>query len=322
VIVACSFAVHAEAGSWQNNAAFGASLKGDLYTPNAPAASPAVLVVLHMCTGHSTSVHGWFDAYADQYGFYLIAPDAGKTCFDASASRAGDSAAVVTMVNYVINNKAANRSRVFAAGLDSGGSMTNTLLTVYPDVFAGGSAMPGYPAGAWPAGDTTCTQCGSSPTTTDGQFWADKARGAFAWNGKYPCSQQWVGGGDELNFNAWLPAVAAQFQNLGNLGSGTPGSGVPSGWTRTLYKDGAGNVRVETNLGPTSQRHDLQTVGPSFLYADVVTFLGLDKPTGACGVASPAPVPALPTPATVMLLACLLTLGAFAVYTSRRQQPA
>ena len=158
VIATCLFAVHAEAGSWQNNAPFGATLKGDLYTPTMPAAAPAILVVMHMCTGHSTTVHGWFDAFADQYGFYLIAPDAGKTCFDASASRGGDSAAVVAMVNFVLNNKAANKSRVFATGLDSGGSMTNTLLAIYPDVFAGGSALPEFPAGAWPAGDTSCTR--------------------------------------------------------------------------------------------------------------------------------------------------------------------
>src|SRR5207237_386780 len=92
------------------------------------------------------------------------------------------------------------------------------------------------------------------------------------------------GGGDEYNFNGWLPAVAAQFQNLGNLGSGMSATG-RSGWTRTEYKDSAGNVRLQTNLGPTSQKHDLETVSPP-LYSDVVTFLGLDKATGACGLGS------------------------------------
>jgi len=127
------------AGSWQTNYAFGASLKGDLYTPSAPAASPAILVAIHMCSGHSSTVHGWFDSFADQSGFYIIAPDAGKNCFDASASRTGDKAAVVAMVQNIVTNKHADASRVFAAGMSSGGCMTNTLLAVYPDVFAGGS---------------------------------------------------------------------------------------------------------------------------------------------------------------------------------------
>ena len=113
-----------------------------------PSAAARCSKNLGSSTGHSTTVHGWFDSYADANGFYLIAPDAGKNCFDASAARSGDKAAVVTMVNYLITNKGADKTRVFAAGMSSGGCMTNTLLAVYPDVFAGGSAMPGFPAQA------------------------------------------------------------------------------------------------------------------------------------------------------------------------------
>jgi len=271
------------AGSWQNNfSGFGATLTGDLYTPTKLASPPAILVAIHMCTGHSTPVHGWFDSYADTNGFYIIAPDAGKQCFDASASRSGDKAAIVKMVNYLITQKGAEATRVFAAGMSSGGCMTNTLLAIYPDVFAGGSAMPGFPAGGWPAGDTTCTKCGSTPPNDTAAQWGAMATSVFQWSGTRPCSQQWVGGGDEYNFDGWLPSVVLQFQNLSNLGSGMSATG-RSGWTRTVYKDSAGNVRLETNLGPTSQKHDLETVSPP-LYGDVVTFLGLDKATGACGL--------------------------------------
>src|SRR6478752_7272138 len=278
------FAMEPQAGSLQTNAPFGATLQGDLYTPTTPAAAPAILVVVHMCTGHASTVHSWFQSAADANGFYLIAPDAGKQCFDSSASRAGDPAAIVKMVDYVVKNKNGNKDRVFVAGMSSGGCMTNTLLSIYPDVFVGGSAMPGFPGGGWPAGDTTCTKCGTSPPSTDGKYCGDIARKAFSWSGKYPCSQQWVGGGDQYNFNGWLPAAAAQFQNLGNLGAGTAGTSPSSGWTRTVYKDTDGNVRLETNLGPTSQMHDLGPVGPTFIFASVVSFLGLDKPTGACGL--------------------------------------
>jgi MYXO-CTERM domain-containing protein len=273
----------AHAGSWSNSYAFGATLKGDLYTPTKVADSPAILVVIHMCSGHSSTVHGWFDSAADTNGFYLIAPDAGKNCFDASAARSGDKAAVVTMVNYLITNKGADKTRVFAAGMSSGGCMTNTLLAVYPDVFAGGSAMPGFPAGGWPAGDTSCTKCGSQPPNMTGAQWAAVATNVFKWNGEYGCSQQWVGGGDQYNFNGWLPSVVSQFQTLSNLGSGMSATGSLSGWTRTEYKDTAGNVRLQTNLGPSSQKHDLENLGSS-LYAQVVTFLGLDKSSGACGL--------------------------------------
>lgn len=279
------FAAPARAGSWMNTYNFGSgiSLKGDLYTPTTPASPPAILVAIHMCSGHSSTVHGWFDSYADKQGFYIIAPDAGKNCFDASATRDGDKAAIVAMVNYLIMNKGADKTRVFAAGMSSGGCMTNTLLAIYPDVFVGGSAMPGYPAGAWPAGDAQCMLCGSAPSSSQlSTDWAGKATAAFKWSGTYPCSQQWVGGGDEYHFNAWLPAVAKQFQTLGKLGDGMSATG-RSGWARTVYKDTAGNIRLETNLGPSNQKHDLETVSPT-LYGDVITFLGLDKATGACGM--------------------------------------
>ena len=274
-------ATGARAGSWQTNAPFGATLQGDLYTPTTPAASPAIMVAIHYCTGHASNAHGWFQSAADAAGFYIIAPDAGKQCFDSSLSRGGDRDAIVKMVNYVVMNKSADKTRVFVAGLSSGGCMTNTLLALYPDVFVGGAAMPGFTAGGWPSGDTTCTKCGSSPPSTDGKYWGDMVRSAFAWDGARPCSQQWVGGGDEYNFNGWLPAVAAQFQNLSNLSAGMSGTGAPNGWTRTEYKDSAGNVRLQTNLGPSSQKHDLTGAN---LFGQVVSFLGIDKATGACGV--------------------------------------
>jgi MYXO-CTERM domain-containing protein len=272
----------ARAGSWQTNYAFGATLQGDLYTPTTLASSPAIMVAIHYCGGNSGNAHSWFQSYADTAGFYIIAPNAGKNCFDASGSRDGDKAAIVNMVKYLITNKHADATRVFAAGFSSGGCMTNTLLAVYPDVFAGGSALPGFPAGSWPKGDTSCMLCGQGPGSTDGKTLADNMRKVFAWSGQYPCSQQWVGGGDQYMFNAWLPVVAAEVSSLAGLGAGAMVSG-KSGWTRTEYKDSNGNVRLQTNLGPSSQRHDLTGAG---LFGDVISFLGIDKSSGACGLAT------------------------------------
>ncbi|HEY5955111.1 MAG TPA: PHB depolymerase family esterase [Polyangiaceae bacterium] len=279
-VAAIQFAASPCLAAWQNNAPFGATLQGDLFSPSTPGPSPAVVVAIHYCTGNKSVVHGWFESAAEKNGFYIIAPDAGKQCFDSSASRDGDKAAIVKMVDYVIAQKSVDKTRVFAAGLSSGGCMTNTLLALYPEVFAGGAAMPGFPAGGWPAGDTTCTKCSSNPPSTDGKYWADIVTKVNPYNGTRPCVQQWVGGGDEYKFNAWLPAVAAQFQTLMGLGAGTSGTGAPSGWTRTEYKDSAGNVRLQTNLGPSSQKHDLSSAN---LFGNVVSFLGLDKPSGSCG---------------------------------------
>ena len=267
--------------AWQTNYAFGATLKGDLYTPTKLGTPPAILVAIHYCGGNAGAAHGWFQSAADTNGFYIITPDAGKNCFDSSASRDGDKAAIVKMVDTVVA-LGGDKTRVFAAGFSSGGCMTNTLIAVYPDVFAGGSALPGYPAGAWPKGDTSCQLCGGSgPGGSDtGQKYADLVKGVFAFSGTRPCSQQWVGSSDEYHFADWLPVVVSEFQTLGSLGSGATGSGAPSGWTRTVYKDTAGNVRLETNT-KSGQKHDLTGSG---LAGSVISFLGLDKPTGACGI--------------------------------------
>ena len=266
------------------NKDYGGNLNMMLFTPDTPAAKPAILVAIHYCSGHASNVDGWFNAAADKNGFYIIAPDAGQNCFDSSATRAGDRADIVKMVQYVITQKNADKDRVFAAGFSSGGCMTNTLLAIYPDVFKGGSALPGFPAGAWPANDHMCSLCSQTtqPTQKTAQQWGDIARNAFAYTGTRPCVQEWVGGMDQYNFNLWLPSVVAQFSNLGNLDGGSPGTGAPSGWTRTVYKDTSGNIRLETNLLP-GQMHDLTGLN---LFGNVVSFLGLDKPTGACGLAT------------------------------------
>lgn len=274
------------AGSWSAlNKDYGGGLSMKLYTPTTPAPSPAVLVAIHFCTGNADSAKSWFTSDADKSGFYIIAPDAGANCFDASATRTGDRADIVKMVQYVITQKNADKNRVFAAGFSSGGCMTNTLLAIYPDVFAGGSAMPGFPVGVWPAGDHTCSQCSTAnpPTlqTKTAQQWGDVARNAFAFTGTRPCVQEWAGDNDMYPFNEYMPAVASQFGNLMDLDAGSPGTGAPSGWTRTVYKDKAGNVRLEMNIG-AGKPHDLTG---SNLFSSVITFLGLDKPTGACGLA-------------------------------------
>ena len=260
---------------------YGGNLQMALRTPTTPAASPAILVAIHYCSGHASNAK-WFDSAADANGFYVIAPDAGQNCFDSSATRSGDRADIVKMVQYVITQKKADASRVFAAGFSSGGCMTNTLLAIYPDVFAGGAAMPGFAAGEWPANDHSCSLCqmNGMPANKTAQQWGDIARNAFAFTGTRPCVQEWVGGNDEYGFQNHLTAVVSQFTNLMGLSAGSAGTGAPSGWNRTVYKDSAGNVRLETNVLP-GQAHDL--TGKN-LAASVVGFLGLDKPSGACGL--------------------------------------
>ena len=56
------------------NKDYGGSLQMMLYTPTKPAASPAVLVAIHYCSGKASNAN-WFDSAAETNGFYVIAPD-------------------------------------------------------------------------------------------------------------------------------------------------------------------------------------------------------------------------------------------------------
>lgn len=272
------FAASPSFAGWQSNVSYGGTLKMDLYTPSKVAASPAVLVAIHFCTGNSGSTHGWFDSLADKYGFYIISPDAGKQCFDSSATRDGDKAAIVKMVQYVLTEKNADKTRVFSVGASSGGCMTNTLLGIYPDVFARGSALPGVPVGSWTAGDIKCSVCGTTPPNKSAKEWGDAVRNAYAYTGSRPRVQQWVGTNDQYNFDAWLDPVVLQWTNVLNLGTGAKVTG-PTGWTRTEYKDGSGTVMLQTNVGERKP-HDLTSQVP---WTDVVSYFGLDKATGTGG---------------------------------------
>jgi len=267
------------AGSWQSNYSYGGSgLSMDLYTPSTPAASPAIVVAIHYCSGNSGSTHGWFDSFADKYGFYVIAPNAGTNCFDAAPGRSGARSNIVDMVKAVLKAKNGDATRVFAAGASSGACMTQALLASYPDVFAAGSSLAGVPVGAWNGG----TAYGwSTSGVSGGSAWGDKVRQADpGFTGTRPRVQLWQGQGDTtLTYSQTYPNEVAQWMNVFGLtdADGAKTSIKPTGaqdtWDRTSYKDKSGTLVLEANSGPSNVPHDLTGRG---LWTDVVRFFGLD----------------------------------------------
>ena len=79
------------------------------------------------------------------------------------------------MVEHVILNNSVDETRVFAAGASSGGCMSEALLAAYPDVFAGGAALAGVPAGAWTGGNS-CGICNQAAPNRTAQQWGDEVR--------------------------------------------------------------------------------------------------------------------------------------------------
>jgi acetylxylan esterase len=268
-----------------------ANPKMTLYTPTSPDASPGVIVSLHYCTGTAQNAQGWFQQLADQHGFLVIAPDVGPgNCWNADPKRAGEPAAIVEMVNHVIENNSADPARIFAAGASSGGCMSEALIAAYPDVFAGAAALAGVPAGAWTGGND-CNICNQAAPNRTAMQWGDEVRGAgpqgFA--GPWPRFLLIHGTNDPiLQGSTMIPAQTAQWTNVLGLtdADATSENNQPiSGWTRKSYKDDSGIVVFEVSTGTaTSQnQHDL-TDKPAF-FTDVVRFFGLDMdpPVGSGG---------------------------------------
>jgi poly(3-hydroxybutyrate) depolymerase len=95
---------------------------------------------------------------ASPYGFIVIYPSvtqASDGCFDVASEETlthgggSDSLGIVSMVDYVVSHRGADRSRAYATGVSSGGMMTNVLIGAYPDVFSAGAAFAGVPFGCF-----------------------------------------------------------------------------------------------------------------------------------------------------------------------------
>jgi poly(hydroxyalkanoate) depolymerase family esterase len=253
-----------------------------LYTPTTPDASPGVIVALHFCGGTAANAQGWFQTLANQYGFLIIAPDVGPAdCWNANPQRAGEPAAIVQMVDYVLDNHDADPSRIFVAGSSSGGCMTEALLAAYPDVFAAGAALAGVPAGQWTGGNTCNGSCNTEAPSKTAEQWGDlvRAEAPQGFDGPWPRFQLFHGTTDGILYPSMIDAQVAQWTNVHGLteddASSVEDSPI-SGWTRKSYKDDSDVVLFEVITGVatgTYEEHDLTPLG---LFPDVVRFFGLD----------------------------------------------
>lgn len=133
-----------------------------IYVPDELPQNPAILVNPHWCHGDAPSAFAGstFANLSSENGFIVIYPDSPNTadkCWDVSSAASltqdggGDSTGIVNMVQWTLDNYAADPSRVFVTGVSSGAMMTNVLIGAYPDVFAAGSAFAGVAMGCFAA---------------------------------------------------------------------------------------------------------------------------------------------------------------------------
>jgi poly(hydroxyalkanoate) depolymerase family esterase len=263
-----------------------------VYVPNNVAPQPALLVLVHYCSGSATAIvngngHDFVTA-ADRYGYIIVAPEATRDghCFDVS-TRAGltrdggsDSTGIMSMVAWTRQRYNVDPARIVVSGFSSGAMMTDVLAAEYPDVFAAGSAFSGVPAGCFATSDGSLwnSQCSGGNVTKTAQEWANVAHAMYpGYTGAYPRIQLWHGDQDTTLAYRNFGEEIKQWTNLRGL-TQTPAftDNPQSSWTRTRYGDTSTKATVE-GISIAGTGHTLPQSG---MLAYAITFLGLDAGGG------------------------------------------
>lgn len=271
---------------------FGANPSGlnmYVYVPAKVAPKPALLVVLHYCTGSASAVFGSqakeFVTAADKYGYVMLFPETTKNgqCFDVFSSSGlkrgggGDSTGVASAVDYAKKQYKIDPTRVYVTGFSSGAMMTNVMAAEYPDVFAAGAVFAGVPATCFSTtgGSTWNNQCSGGQIVKTAQQWGDAARAMYpGYTGTYPRMQLMHGVSDTtLNYKNFGEEIK-QWTNLNKVTATPVATDQPKpGWTRTRYGNGTAQAPVE-GISVANAGHSIPL--PELIpYA--IAFLGLDK---------------------------------------------
>ncbi|WP_327048573.1 PHB depolymerase family esterase [Microbispora sp. NBC_01189] len=283
-----------------------------LYVPDRVATRPALLLLVHYCSGSASGIfngngHDYVTA-ADRYGYIIVVPEATRSgsCFDVSTPAAlrrdggSDSTGIMAMVNYTRQRYNVDPGRIVVSGFSSGAMMTNVLAAQYPDVFSAASAFSGVPAGCFATTDGSLwnNQCSGGQISKTAQQWGDQARAMYpGYTGRYPRMQLWHGTTDTtLHYNNFGEEIK-QWTNLNGLSQTPAFTDHPqSSWTRTRYGNTSTQATVE-GISISGVGHQLPMNG-QLAYA--ISFLGLDAPStspSATPTATPTVTPTV-TPTT------------------------
>jgi poly(hydroxyalkanoate) depolymerase family esterase len=281
-----------------------------LYVPNSVSSHPALLVLVHYCSGSASAIfngngHDYVTA-ADRYGYIIVLPEATRSgsCFDVSTPAAltrnggGDPTGIMSMVGYVRQHYNVDAGRIVVSGFSSGAMMTNVLAAEYPDVFAAGAAFSGVPAGCFATTDGSLwnSQCSGGNVIKTAQQWGDTARAMYpGYAGSYPRMQLWHGTTDTTLAYPNFGEEIKQWTNLHGLSQTPSFTDHPqSTWTRTRYGNTGTQATVE-GISIQGVGHQLPMSG-QLAYA--ISFLGLDGASTPPTTAPPTTAPPTTAPPT------------------------
>ncbi|EAT91929.1 hypothetical protein HBI56_009000 [Parastagonospora nodorum] len=192
-------------GALQQVTGFGSNptnLQMYISVPAKIATNPAIIVALHPCGGTASQ---WYSgtklpASSESLGFILIYPQTQKysNCWDVNNpatlthGAGGDSAGIISMVNYAVQKYSADKAKLFVMGGSSGAMMANVMVGSYPEVFEAGAAYSGVAFACFAGSKGDPTPYGSNQTCAQGlthtpQQWASFVNNAYpGYTGKRP----------------------------------------------------------------------------------------------------------------------------------------
>ncbi len=233
------------------------------YRPDPPRAPAPLVVALHGCGQAALDYArqtGWTQQ-ADRWGFTLLLPEQQvannrQRCFnwfrpELTGRDQGEAGSIRQMIARMQADFAIDPQRIYVAGLSAGGAMTAVLLADYPDVFAGGAIIAGIPFGC-ATGLPSALRCQMWGRDLAPADWSDLVRLATAGVGlnlqHWPKVSIWQGESDWVVDPDNARELLEQWTALQGLDPRLAGEEAGQGYSRRVYRDAAGQPRVEIHL--------------------------------------------------------------------------
>lgn len=229
------------------------------YVPDGLPAGAPLVVVLHGCVQRAeahAAAGGWL-ALADRYGFAVLAPEQSPSnnpnrCFNwfepgDTRRDLGEAASIRAMIAHAVDTHRLDPSRVFVTGLSAGGAMTAVMLAAYPEVFAAGAVVAGLAYGLVESMQGAFQAMHGGVTLSPGDL-AARVRRAAPIQPRYPRLSIWQGDADTTVRPANAVELAKQWTALHGLPSAASEVLSLPGVSRAVWRDGHGEVVVESNL--------------------------------------------------------------------------
>jgi poly(hydroxyalkanoate) depolymerase family esterase len=238
---------------------------GDLsmcaYLPEGLGNSRPLVVALHGCTQGASDYGdetGW-KQLADAHGFALLLPQQSWSnnialCFNwfrpqdisrGDGDGGGEAASIRQMIETMKGEYAIDSNRIYITGLSAGGAMTAAMLSLYPEVFAGGAVIAGVPFGcATDLGEAQdCMDPGRDLSPLQWGNLVRDARGTAP--GKWPIVSIWHGDADDTVNIMNAGELVDQWTDVHGIDREPDRQSTVNGHTRRVYVDDAGTARVE-----------------------------------------------------------------------------